>query len=183
MVDDHLPASMNADIDTQRILEQGNRMRSGLVAEVTIYRRSIVAFVLVFVCFLNGCATHYSSGSLSILPTKRILFIAPRYDPSLNLKISAWAALISADELRDEQLRINAALSPWDEKVVGKFSSTLIDALQEKGYSIDKASSEDRTSISRKSAADVEIRSYLTAGFVYKTLTSPTYVPFVMVVL
>ena len=140
-------------------------------------RRVAISSVLLTTA---GCASRYPKGTLAGLGATRLAYSSPRTGPDLKLQVSAWAALISAAALAREQNELNANLGDWREKVVPSFTGAFETSLRSRGTELDALPQDDQPA--RPSPTPL-IRSYLTAGFVYKTLTSPTYAPFVQVVL
>jgi len=153
-----------------------HQMDGPTTARKAIDRRTVVLSALFSLCSLTGCSTSSPKGGFFGLQTKRVMYLKPRHAPSLEVNVSAWAAGASAANVSSAKARINAGLGPWSEHVVDQFSNALIGALREHRFDID-------TVPENTPLYGVSIRSYLTAGFVYKTYTSPTFAPFVQVVL
>lgn len=127
-----------------------------------------------------GCASR-SRVTLATLQATRITFLEPGHDLDLEIEVSAWAAGASAAVLRRDHAEVNQRLGRWYEIVVPSFSGTFVSALQGRGVGVDRltvnAMSADR------SLSFPLVRSFLSAGFVYKTYTSSAFAPFVSVVL
>jgi hypothetical protein len=113
---------------------------------------------------------------------RTVALLQPRYEPSLKLKVTDWARPISATDLSVEERAINTAIGSWSSAVIGRFSESLAAALKSAGFNVEAIPQSDASATqSGKHAAS--IRSFLTAGFVYKTFTSATYAPFCQVVI
>lgn len=143
-------------------------------------RRALV-LMLASAVVAPGCASRYPKGTLSSVGVDRLVFVEPRYAPDLKLNISAWANMPSAATLAKEQSEMNFALGAWPDSVVTSFADTLVSSLRERQVIVERLSQSDFDAKARSGQASV--RSYLTAGFVYKTFTSSTFAPFVQVVL
>ena len=152
-------------------------MPSQITREIHVTRRAALASL---VWLAVGCASP-SRGTLTSLRATRVTFLEPGHDLDLNIEVSAWAAGASAAAVRRDHAEVNWRLGRWYEVVVPSFSDTFVSALQGRGVGVDRltvnAMSADR------SLSFPLVRSFLSAGFVYKTFTSSAYAPFVSVVL
>jgi hypothetical protein len=123
-----------------------------------------------------GCASG-SRATLISLQATRIAFLEPSYDLDLEIKVSAWAAGASAAAVRRDHAEVNFYLRRWYEVVVPSFSEAFVSEVQGHGVGV------DRLPIGATSTAFPLVRSFLGAGFVYRTYISSSYAPFVSVVL
>lgn len=149
----------------------------------SINRRVIASSLLFSVFPLIGCSSTSPKRGLIEQQVKRIQYVEPRHEYSLKLEISAWANMPSAATVLMEEGRINLAMGSWSDHVVGQFSAALIGTLREGGIDVDAVLKDATTTANQWVGYGASIRSYLKAGFVYKTFTSATFAPFVEVVL
>jgi hypothetical protein len=153
------------------------------VAQLARYRIFVMALAAALSICIVGCSTPYPNGGSAALSTKRILFVEPGFDPTLELQIPFWSPPISANDVRAEKSRINDALSSRSPKIVDQFANTLVKDFQDRGYIVERVAHENWPVLRQAPANELLVRGGLTAGFVYKTLLSTDYVPFVQVVL
>jgi hypothetical protein len=117
------------------------------------------------------------------LDVKNVIFIEPRTDKAkeLKLRLSDWAAFVSARTLREEELTINSALPLWQPKVRASFADSFIKVLKEEGYSVTRLTHEQYIAQTNPPITALVVRSYIEPGFVYKTFGSDMYMPYVLV--
>jgi len=132
-----------------------------------------------FMWLVVGCAST-SRGAIARLQATRISFLAPDYAPELRMETGDWPALDSAATIERERARASARFRRWHEVAVPSFADALVSALRGHGVAVDRLT--DVMSPDRSPSLPF-VRCFLSAGFVYKTLTSSTYAPFVSGVL
>ena len=141
-------------------------------------RRMVTSSLLML---LAGCSTERPRGPLSTLASRRIVFLEPLYSADLKLNVSPLSAPISAAALAKEEADLNARSFAWRETVVRSFAESFASSLRERNMEAVQVRQEAQPWIQQN--AEPMIRSFLTAGFVYKTLNAPSYAPYVQVVL
>ena len=146
-------------------------------------RRAALSTLSLALSPLVGCASSTPKRGLSSLPAKAIALLEPRCDSTLKLKVTDWARPISATNLRGEELAINSLMGLSSSGITGRFSEALAGELRENGFDVDQVVQNYAATTPGNAKHAASIRSFLTAGFVYKTFTSATYAPFVQVVL
>ena len=145
-------------------------------------RRAALSTLTLTLSPLVGCVSSQPQRGFSSLPAKTIALLEPRYEPALKLKVTDWARPISATNLQSEEGAINNSMRLWSNVVTGRFSGSLAAALRNAGFDV-HAIPQNHAPTARSGGHAASIRSFLTAGFVYKTFTSATYAPFCQVVL
>ncbi|WP_157739269.1 hypothetical protein [Herbaspirillum sp. meg3] len=117
------------------------------------------------------------------LDVKNVIFVEPRTDKANELKLRRpdWAPFVSADTLRGEELTINNALPSWEPKVRASFADSFINVLKEDGYSVTRLTYEQYTAQTNPPITALVVSSYIEPGFIYKTLGSDMYKPYVLV--
>jgi len=147
-----------------------------IATEVHVTRRAVLTSLVLLIA---GCASPMN-GALTRLQATRTTFLEPRYDIDLKMQASDWQTE-SAATLARVRGQVNASVGPWYNVVVPAFSDAFISALQLSGVRVDRMGSGSLSA--DKSLSFPLVRSFLTAGFISKTLTSSSYAPFVSVVL
>lgn len=132
--------------------------------------------------FMSGCALRQPNIGANELGIKNIIFIEPRTENAKQLKLIRpdWAGFVSADELIAEQFEINAVLPSWTDKVTSSFSDSFINLLRVNGYTVNRMTHEEYVSRAATGTVIV-VRSFVQPGFVYKTIASKVYKPYVLV--
>lgn len=145
--------------------------------------RSCAGTFLLLGFLLSGCALRQPNISANELDIKNIVFIEPRIEKNKELKLIRpdWSGFISADELIAEQFEINGVLPSWTDKVTSGFSDSFINLLKTNGYSVTRLSHEEYVSRVSASETAIVVRSFIQPGFVYKTMASKVYKPYVLV--
>ena len=142
-------------------------------------RRAIASSLLLA---LAGCASRDPDRVRFALGGNRVLLGEALSSPELRLEVSPWAAAVSGATLAREQADLNSNLGPWSDSVVPSFVRAFEAALRARGIETVSMSGQARSSAPAASGT-ILIRTHLTAGFVYRTLTSSSHVPFVQAVL
>ena len=144
---------------------------SGTSHNAISLRTVLSSLALLLVTPLIGCLSS-PKHSLSDLTNKNIVLVEPRHERVLKLQRPEWSQFASAATLRREENQINNALGTWGMSIAGRFLGSLAATLRKGGLAVVLEPQEEYGAL---------IRSHLTAGFVFKTPMSNTYVPFVQV--
>jgi hypothetical protein len=147
-------------------------MENSSAQELHFTRRTVTTALL---SVLSGCAMQSSPSPHQKLEASRIAFSGPRYDPDLEIKVSAGAAGASASAVHDTKGILNQCLAGWADVVVPGFTNAFTTALAKGGVAVEQSD--------WGAPLIPSVRCFLTAGLVYKTYTSSAYAPFVHVVL
>jgi hypothetical protein len=119
-------------------------------------------------------------GALTVVGADKLSFVEPRIAPQLEFNLSAWASAPSASTMAKQRAEMNAALQAWPDAVVASFANAFISSVKERGIIVERQSQSEFAATPPDS---IFVRSFLSAGFVYKTYTSSNFAPFVQVVL
>lgn len=98
------------------------------------------------------------------------------------MQLSPWSALISGKGRIEEEQTLNYALSPLNPKVLSEFTEAFVHALEQRGYHVIRVTRDQRKPGIKQPAEDAVINGYIEAGFVYKTIASDSYEPYVQAV-
>lgn len=145
--------------------------------------RSCAGTLFLFSFLLSGCALRQPNIGANELGIKNIVFIEPRIEKTKELKLIRpdWAGFISADELIAEQFEINGVLPSWADKVTVGFSDSFVNLLKTNGYMVTRLTHEEYVSRASPAETAIVVSSFIQPGFVYKTITSKVYKPYVLV--
>lgn len=127
---------------------------------------------------LIGCASS-SPTKISLNSNTKFTFTEPRSAPILRMKPSDWSVFFSAHELNIEEGKLNYTTESSYPRITKKFSESFVQALRKHNYNVETTSADTRDSDTQGVVKNIVISSYLEAGFVYKTIGSDTYEPYV----
>lgn len=146
-------------------------------------RRVYWIVLALLTSLLSGCGSQPAVVNMRQLGVKNVIFIDPRTDIANELKLRRpdWAPFVSADTLRGEELTISNALPSWGPKMRASFADSFIDVLKENGYLVTRMTYEQYIAQTNPPIAALVVSSYIEPGFVYKTMSSDVYKPYVLV--